>query len=411
MYRLSLLIFVHFWVFSLYAQSPHGESLKLDCADCHDPSSWTKISDSILFDHNNTEFPLVETHQLVDCKQCHSSLIFQEANSDCVACHTDVHSMSVGNDCARCHTPQNWLVDHIPELHEENGFPLIGTHGTLSCVDCHLSETNLRFDRIGNDCINCHMDDYNSTQSPNHVAAGFSTYCIDCHAPYADSWQTEFIDHSFFPLIEGHDIQDCGQCHTSSNFSNTSSECVSCHLNDYSSSTSPNHNNAGFSTDCADCHDISSWVPSNWDHNTVYPLKGAHLSIANDCKACHSSDFSNPIETCFNCHETEYNNTTDPNHSNAQFPTNCLECHNENSWIPSSWDHDVLYFPIYSGKHAQEWNLCTECHTNSSNYAIYSCIDCHEHSDKVQVDDDHSSVSGYVYTSNACFNCHPLGEK
>ena len=44
----------------------------------------------------------------------------------------------------------------------------MGAHSTLSCVECHTSETNLRFDRIGNECISCHRDDYMAAKRPNH---------------------------------------------------------------------------------------------------------------------------------------------------------------------------------------------------------------------------------------------------
>jgi len=68
-----------------------------------------------------------------------------------------------------------------------------------------------------------------------------------------------------------------------------------------------------------------------------------------------------------------------------------------------------MFFPIYSGKHRGEWSSCTECHTNTSSYAAFSCIDCHEHDDQNNVNDDHNGVSGYSYTSTACLNCHPDG--
>ena len=48
----------------------------------------------------------------------------------------------------------------------------------------------------------------------------------------------------------------------------------------------------------------------------------------------------------------------------------------EAGWFFSS--HDA-YFPIYSGKHKGEWNDCVDCHIQSSNYKIFSCINCHEH--------------------------------
>jgi hypothetical protein len=51
-----------------------------------------------------------------------------------------------------------------------------------------------------------------------------------------------------------------------------------------------------------------------------------------------------------------------------------------------------------------------DCHINSGNYSSFSCINCHEHSNRGEVDDDHSEVSGYSYESNACYSCHPTGD-
>jgi hypothetical protein len=317
--------------------------------------------------------------------------------------------MSVGNDCARCHTPDNWLVNNIPEIHEQNGFPLVGTHSNLSCVDCHKSETNLRFDRLGNDCFNCHDDDYASAKNPDHVAAGYSTNCIECHDPLGGGWGANII-HDFFPLVGGHDIADCKRCHTTGNYADASPVCNTCHMPDYNNTTNPNHAHASISTNCADCHTIQSWSPANFDHNTIYPLRGAHAAIANDCNKCHSGGFTNTPNTCAGCHMPDYNNTTNPNHSSAQFSTDCTTCHNETSWTPSTFDHDGQFFPIYSGKHKGKWNQCTECHT-TGNYSQFSCIDCHEHSNRNDVDDKHDGVSGYSYNSNACYSCHPDGRE
>ncbi len=92
------------------------------------------------------------------------------------------------------------MVNGIPELHEQNGFPLIGAHGALSCVDCHMAENPLRFDRIGNDCVSCHQEDYAKTTDPNHVTAGFPTNCVMCHDE--SSWNNATFDHNTtsFPL-------------------------------------------------------------------------------------------------------------------------------------------------------------------------------------------------------------------
>lgn len=84
-------------------------------------------------------------------------------------------------------------------------------------------------------------------------------------------------------------------------------------------------------------------------------------------------------------------------------------CHTESAWVPSSFDHDQDYFPIYSGRHNNKWDLCSECHLNSANYAVFSCIDCHEHSNQTQVNGHHNGVGGYSYNSIACYSCHPNG--
>ena len=99
----------------------------------------------------------------------------------------------------------------------------------------------------------------------------------------------------------------------------------------------------------------------------------------------------------------------DPGHLAAQFPTECESCHNASAWEPADWDHDGQYFPIYSGRHREEWNVCADCHVNSSDYSTFECITCHEHNNKQEVDNDHSEVNDYSYDSASCFRCHPDG--
>ena len=409
MYRLSLILIFFLGYNLIFSQSPHGDELKIDCAQCHTADSWLVNYNEVQFDHDTTIFKLEGAHDQTNCTECHSSLVFNEAPVDCASCHLDIHSMTVGNDCARCHTSETWLVDNIPELHEQNGFPLIGAHSTLSCIDCHLSDTNLEYRSLGNECVNCHKLDYLNTQSPNHQAVGFSTECIDCHSPLGIGWETEFIDHDFFPLTLGHDIEDCNACHLSSDFSDISAECVSCHQNDYNESTNPNHQSLNLSLDCVVCHTTDpDWMPARFDiHDEYYPLNGAHAKISDDCAICHNGDYNNTPNTCVGCHQDDYDDTTNPNHVQAQFSTDCMECHNENDWIPATFDHDSQYFPIYSGEHEGEWDSCTDCHTNPNNFADYTCTSCHTNP---ETNDDHKGISGYVYEDSACFACHPTGD-
>ncbi len=340
MYRLPqyLTLFLILLAVQVGAQTktnPHGKGFAMDCADCHNSGGWD--IEKLNWDHASTGVELTGQHEKLDCEACHNQLHFDEAASTCQSCHSDVHEGTVGEDCMRCHTTAFWLVSDVQGIHEENGFPLDGAHFTAACTECHGRANELVFERIGMDCSQCHTLDFQATTQPNHTVAGFGMDCSSCHDPLARDWGGGSF-HLFFPLEGGHSGVSCAQCHTTANYSDASPECVSCHLTDFNATTSPNHAQSGFPTDCSLCHD------------------------------------------------------------------------NNISWAPASFTiHDAEYFPIYSGKHQGEWSSCTDCHTNPSNFSLFSCIDCHEHSDQADLADEHNDVSGYIFQSTACFQCHPNG--
>ncbi|MFM1879132.1 MAG: hypothetical protein RLZZ241_1998 [Bacteroidota bacterium] len=409
MRRLSFIIGLILGLSFLQAQSPHGPDFKISCESCHNPSGWSLDYNSLQFNHGNqTEFDLDGAHKLIDCTSCHQDLSFKGTPNDCASCHLDVHNQTVGNDCIRCHDSDSWIVSEVPEIHEQNGFVLTGPHSNLSCVECHTDANPLNFFPIGNDCISCHNDDFQSTTSPNHLEAGYSLDCTECHSPIGFGWNSESINHDFFPLTQGHDISDCSQCHTTGTYADASPECVSCHQNDYNQTSDPNHQQAGFSTDCASCHTTAvGWKPAGIDHD-FFPLTLGH--DIGDCTQCHTTgNYADASPECVSCHQNDYNQTSDPNHQAANFPLDCASCHSTNpDWKPVDWDHDGQYFPIYSGEHRGEWNACTDCHTNASDYSVFSCFACHGQS---STDNEHRGVNGYTYDSMACLQCHPDGSE
>jgi hypothetical protein len=563
MRKLPLIGFLLLVCFSvdLIAGSPHGEKFNIACSFCHSAKGWKLDKEIYSFDHNSTAMPLTGRHQEVGCRQCHVSLVFSEAKKECIDCHTDMHYQTVGPDCGRCHTTQSWLVNNISEIHRRTRFPLFGPHYAASCTDCHKSSSFLRFEPLGVECYDCHSSQYNSTTSPNHVTSGYSKNCTECHSMNSFTWSSASINHSFFPLTQGHAISDCSRCHKNGVFTGLSPECVSCHLTDYTNSTNPNHASLGFSTTCTDCHTtMPGWKPAmyrqhdaqffpiysgshngTWSicadchknpadymtytcidchahnqtdmnnghadvggyaynspacfachptgstegsfnhNNSPFPLtgahittpcskchasgfantptacsachlpaynqstnpnhaqisipttcadchttnpgwkpaafpihanywafQGAHIAIAANCSQCHNGNYNNTPNTCVGCHQADYNNTTNPPHASAQFPTDCQSCHTQTAWSPSTFNHDGQYFPIYSGKHQGTWTLCADCHTNSSNFAVFSCITCHVHN-QTDMNNAHSGVTGYSYNSAACYQCHPTG--
>ncbi len=181
-------------------------------------------------------------------------------------------------------------------------------------------------------------------------------------------------------------------------------------MTDYNGSTNPNHSSLSIPTDCATCHTTEpDWAPATFAiHNQYYVLAGAHALIADQCVTCHNGDYNNTPNTCVGCHQGDYDQTNDPPHAALNFSTDCASCHTENAWIPAEYtEHDATYFPIYSGTHMGQWSQCTDCHTNVSNYSIFTCMTCHANP---ETDQQHAGVNGYIYESSACLACHPTGE-
>jgi len=318
--------------------SPHGKDFKASCSDCHKTDSWKVNFGNIRFNHDTTKMPLIGQHKQVDCRSCHVTLVFNQAGSNCIDCHTDLHEGTTSSECSRCHTPVSWVVNNITQIHRQSRFPLLGAHVNADCGSCHPTQSRLRFEPLGIECYDCHKENFVAATSPNHVEAGYSTNCIECHFSNAYSWIGAGINHDFFPLREGHEIADCNQCHKNGNFESISNACISCHEPNYQATQNPNHQQLDFSTECDQCHTLSpDWRP-------------------------------------------------------AEFKS-----------------HDNQFFPIYSGKHNGEWNSCADCHTNTSSYGEFSCINCHEH-EKSKTDEHHGEVQGYSYNSIACYVCHPTGD-
>jgi predicted CXXCH cytochrome family protein len=295
--------------------------------------------------------------------------------------------------CQTCHTTAAWQPATFD--HNQVGFPLTGGHRILQCNQCH---TNGNFNLTTKACVSCHLKDYQNTNNPNHVQRGFPQSCEVCHSTAA--WIPAQFNHaaSGFPLTGAHAGLQCSQCHINNNYNLTSTACVSCHLKDFQGTTNPNHISSGFPQQCQVCHSTTAWIPASFNHNnTPFPLTGAHGTVP--CASCHVNNNYTTLPTdCYSCHKADYNGTTNPNHVAAGFPTTCTTCHNTTAWIPANFNH--TYFPM---NHGGANGVCATCHTNSNNYAVFTCTNCHT---KPNTDQRHQGVGGYVYNSINCYQCH-----
>ncbi len=384
-------------------QLPHA------CQQCHSTSHW----DPSTFNHSSTSFPLAGAHVSVNCAQCHTNGQYQGGTpTQCYSCHqadyqgvTDPNHVTnqFSHDCLQCHSVNAW--NPATFNHNLTDFPLTGAHVNATCAQCHV---NGQYQGTPMACYSCHQADYQGALSPNHVQGQFSHTCSQCHTTTA--WQPSTFNHNNtdFPLLGAHVSVSCAQCHINGQYNGTPTDCWSCHQQDYLDTNDPNHQAAGFSHLCLQCHTMNGWEGGTFNHNnTDFPLTGAHVSV--NCASCHVNNQYNGTPTaCFFCHQADYNGATNPNHPAAGFPTTCQTCHNTVNWNQAQFNH-AQWFPIYSGSHQGEWDQCSDCHTNPNNYTVFSCIICHEHSNQQEVNQDHQGVQGYSYNSQACYQCHPTG--
>jgi len=246
--------------------SPHG-NLKIDCKVCHTTANWAVRTQSVLFKHDQTGFPLIGAHAVVACRDCHQDLHFANIGSSCIDCHTDIHRGQLGNQCLTCHNTRNWENrKKVFDQHARTRFPLLGVHAVTDCQACHNSDLRNEFVNAPLACQGCHFETYQETRDPDHPKAGFSTNCEQCHPVTASEWQAATYDHTqSFPLNGSHRALNCIDCHASQ-YSNLSKDCYACHEKDYQETTDPNHMEFGFLTDCILCHSDVKWAGSTFDH-------------------------------------------------------------------------------------------------------------------------------------------------
>jgi hypothetical protein len=299
--------------------------------------------------------------------------------------------------CETCHTTDSWTIlkNPIPFDHNQTSFPLETGHRNVSCVSCH---TNGDFVTVQSNCQTCHKDVHHSENGPD---------CQRCHD--ARGWiPTQAFDlHQMtrFPLIGVHVTVDCQSCHvnqTGNEFVGTATDCFACHLKDYEDAKFPNHTVAHFDHNCEQCHTVSTpaWKPSTFDHNqTGFVLNGAHWGA--DCASCHVNGvFLGTPTDCYTCHKLDYEQVRVPNHVTANFEQDCVKCHTETAWAPSTFDHNQTGFELVGGHKTVD---CVSCHVNG----VFSgtptdCYTCHK------LDYEQVRVPNHVLSlfSVTCLECH-----
>ncbi len=141
-----------------------------NCTDCHITDSWTIVS----FDHNRTNFPLLDKHNEVGCRECHdinksnkvSEFVFINLSRDCESCHQDPHFNQFREngkvDCFKCHSNKDWQPVKLD--HNKTKFPLQGAHAKIECEKCHIriemaAGVFIKYQFRNTECKSCHVNE------------------------------------------------------------------------------------------------------------------------------------------------------------------------------------------------------------------------------------------------------------
>lgn len=277
--------------------------------------------------------------------------------------------------------------------------------GSRACLQCHAPGQGVASDR----CLDCHVLLAERIAADQGFHSGrASEACGTCHIEHQGRdfelvwWGengVEAFDHreAGWPLEGRHASLACRSCHRPDHiadprpllaaekdltrtFLGLGITCASCHDDPHGGQFSD--------SPCETCHGQSSFAPAAFfDHETVFPLEGAHAGAA--CTACHpplvAADAGEVATTlpgalrfralgrtaCADCHD-------DPHAS--RLGSACASCHDQESWSSArsaGFDHSLTRFPL-RGRHRPV--ACESCH--GPDFTVRrprgaSCGDCH----------------------------------
>jgi len=190
----------------------------LQCDTCHRSTdvSWGSGTG---FDHNDV-FLLVGRHVAASCVACHTNGVYAATPQTCVGCHQADYDRTTSPahaaagfplDCESCHRDTDASWGSGTGFDHNQVFQLVGRHAAASCVACHANGV---YTGTPQTCVSCHLDEYQQTTDPSHVATGFPTTCESCHQAADASWGQGRFVHSWFPIASGrHSGNECSACH------------------------------------------------------------------------------------------------------------------------------------------------------------------------------------------------------
>lgn len=289
----------------------------------------------------------------------------QKYEPECEKCHSDFDQSEQTGLCLDCHETIAADLESIKGFHGINK-----DIASKECKECHTDHKGREFDIVGLDTDTFNHNKTNFSLEGKHR----SINCINCHKQAVTG------------IKEVDTTQPAAKTQTKTQTKTYSYrleefQCQNCH-----GDQSPH--NEQIKDSCDSCHGSDQWQEINYDHDaTDFQLNGSHQTTA--CQDCHIKEQYKDIgKECNSCH------AIDDSHR-QRFGQKCADCHNEEKWTDSFFDHDrdTEYKLLFSHRET----TCKACHTEpaATQKLVTECIGCH------RPDDIHNGNHG-----EQCADCH-----
>jgi hypothetical protein len=328
--------------------------------------------------------------------------------------------------------------------HFSTGFPLTGTHVSVSCASCHV---NGRLKNTPTQCIGCH----NTMTAPGEPQSHPKTTnrCEGCHL--TTTWRDiAFMDHA-------QATGPCASCHNnklavgkSASHIVTEAPCGSCHHNtvSFAGATVPSNPaapgaatapataapaNVAAPTRPASPAQPKPAQPSLPQPNLVQPNL-SHLGVINGCARCHDGVTAggkppNHVvgnAPCENCHKSTVT-FAGAGMNHGGIIANCAGCHNGSTATGKPTKHilanaaceschkSTVTFEGARFDHASVTATCASCHNGTTTegrparhfLTTLPCESCHRASAWMPASYRHASPSYVDHGAGvACTSCH-----
>lgn len=302
-----------------HKKDPHAGQFSKDCSACHVVEGFEKV----LYNHDNTRFPLTGKHKKVSCKKCHYTkdnskvVVYKPLGLKCIECHRDIHIEQFTKGCDVCHSTDGFKSDFLKFDHQKDTqYPLQGKHASVTCEKCHKKKTMkfpggfgeaVLFKPMLKSCDSCHEDFHRGQLGSD---------CGKCHGLETFK-QVKGFDHekTRFSLKGFHADVACIKCHPRTLIQLEGKKVETMKFKPLDMA-------------CLDCH-------RGFDHSkTEFPLTGKHMALK--CDLCHNEKSPNTAKTrktthivldCSMCHPSPHPGSR----------KNCTDCHNTKTWKLDPW--------------------------------------------------------------------------